>query len=86
MDHLFLPRPKHKAGNGRQANHLAEWRNIDRYPDTDAKNRASEVFQALDIMDGTATAPTMHGGIPAMRFSSEAQYLFDSWHAGLEPE
>ena len=64
--------------------HLAEWRNIDRYPDTDAKNRAFEVFQGLDTMDGAAMASTTHGGIPAMRFSFEAQGLFDTWRAGLE--
>ncbi len=64
--------------------HLAEWRNVDRYPDTDAKNRAFEVFRDLDTMDGAAVANVTGGGIPALHFSDEAQQLFDAWRAGLE--
>jgi putative DNA primase/helicase len=61
-----------------------EWVNIDRWPDTDAKNRAFEVFQALDTMDGAMVANATDGGIPALHFSDEAQQLFDAWRADLE--
>ena len=64
--------------------HLAEWRNVDRYPDTDAKNRAFEVFRDLDTMDGAAVANATDGDIPALHFSDEAQQLFNAWRAGLE--
>ena len=64
--------------------HLAEWQNVDRYPDTDAKNRAFGVFQNLDTMDGAAVVATTPGAIPAIRFSPEAQGLFDTWRAELE--
>jgi Protein of unknown function (DUF3987) len=63
-----------------------EWRNVDRWPDTDAKNRASAVFQALDALDPSAidASPDEDGGPPFLRFDPEAQDLFDSWRAGLE--
>jgi hypothetical protein len=64
----------------------AEWRNVDRWPDTTAKNRAYAIFQALDApapaeIDAT---PDEDGGPPFLRFDSEAQDLFDSWRSELE--
>ncbi len=64
----------------------ADWRNVDRWPDTTAKNRAYSVFQALDVLDPSTidTTPDEDGGPPFLRFEPEAQELFDSWRAGLE--
>ncbi|HVS72236.1 MAG TPA: DUF3987 domain-containing protein [Phycisphaerae bacterium] len=65
----------------------AEWRNIDRYPDADAKaaadtalvrlaNLTPEVVKAQrDALDRVA--------LPFLRFDDAAQMLFDAWHADL---
>ena len=56
----------------------SEWQNVDRYPDTDAKNRAFEVFQALDRLEPASIGATMEDGeIPYLRFAPDAQELFD---------
>lgn len=61
----------------------AEWKNVDRFPDTVEKNRAWEIFKALSgdipgavIEEGTA--------IPALRFSPGGQEVFDTWRHDLE--
>ena len=64
--------------------HQKEWLNVDRWPDIKAKNRAFEVFRGLDTLDAETIAPGPHDGIPALRFSPEAQGLFDNWRAELE--
>ena len=61
-----------------------EWRNVDRWPNTDAKNRAFAVFRALDELDPLGIGAVTDDGIPALRFSGEAQELFNEWRAGLE--
>ena len=59
-----------------------EWVNIDRYPDTDAKNRAYEIFKTLS---GTIPgAGQDDGAIPALRFSPDGQVIFDTWRHDLE--
>jgi hypothetical protein len=62
------------------------WRNVDRWPDTVAKNRAYEVFKRLD-----ALAPADLGAsdedeesIATVRFTEEAQEVFDRWRDELE--
>ena len=62
------------------------WRNVDRYPDGEAKNRAYAVYKALDGLDPeTCGAVAEHDGdIPAVGFSPEAQDLFDAWRDELE--
>ncbi len=60
--------------------------NIDRWPDTLAKNRAYAVFKSLAALDpGSigATAGT-DGEIPYLRFNDEAQAFFDRWRTDLE--
>ena len=67
------------------------WRNIDRYPDTAAKNTAYEVFDRLDKLNpldigaeqdtGFDGAPE---GIPFLRFAPDALDLFNEWRAALE--
>jgi len=62
-----------------------DWRNVDRYPDTTAKNRAFEVFQALDeLTPETIGAEITEDEIPGLRFAPDAQELFDEFRAQLE--
>ena len=62
------------------------WRNVDRWPDTEAKNRAYEVFKRLDALDPLAFSRADEGedGIPTVRFTDEAQVVFDRWRDELE--
>ncbi len=57
-----------------------DWHNVDRWPDTGAKNvvwRIVERIAALDI-------PHEEGEIPFTRFGPEAQEVFNEWRATLE--
>lgn len=56
------------------------WRNIDRWPDTEAKARVRRIFERLDTM----IFPATDEGIPALRFDNDAQALFDEWRTELE--
>jgi putative DNA primase/helicase len=60
--------------------------NIDRYPDARAKGTAYAVFQALDRLDPVAKGCEVDEahGVPYLRFSTEAQDLFDQWRVKLE--
>ena len=61
------------------------WRNVDRWPDTEAKNRAYEVFERLDVLDPEDLGANGEDeGIPAVRFTEEAQEVFDRWRDDLE--
>ncbi len=62
------------------------WQNVDRYPNTEAKNRAFEVFEKLDALKPEDFGATAEEGeeIPAVRFSAEAQEIFDAWRGELE--
>jgi putative DNA primase/helicase len=62
------------------------WWNVDRWPDTDAKQRAWAVFQRLDALDPTAIGaePGDGDGVPSLHFTPAAQGLFDDWRAKLE--
>jgi putative DNA primase/helicase len=59
----------------------ADWRNVDRWPDTAAKNRAFELFKHFV---GFVSDPQADDGIPFLHFDDEAQDFFDSWRADLE--
>jgi len=61
-----------------------EWENVDRYPDTEAKNCAFAVFEALDGLDPLAIGADVGGEIPSLRFAPDAQELFDEWRTKLE--
>ncbi len=62
-----------------------EWRNVDRWPETEAKNRAFKVFECLAAIDAVALgADTTDGKIPSLRFCESAQELFDEWRNELE--
>jgi putative DNA primase/helicase len=63
------------------------WCNVDRWPDGVAKQMAWEDFQKLDALDPAAVgAETEDGddGVPFLRFTPDAQGLFDDWRAQLE--
>lgn len=61
-----------------------EWVNIDRWPDTAAKNLAFETFQRLDAMP-PGTDPETGNEAPAIyRFSTEAQEMFEAWRHEFE--
>ncbi|MBM81276.1 MAG: hypothetical protein CMJ78_11880 [Planctomycetaceae bacterium] len=56
-----------------------EWRNVDRFPDTGAKESALDVYLRL------AQKPHQKdGSIPFLRFASDAQESFDDWREKLE--
>jgi putative DNA primase/helicase len=63
------------------------FRNVDRWPDTLARQRAWEVFEQLDALDPAARGAACEDaedGVPSLRFAPEAQGLFDDWRSALE--
>jgi putative DNA primase/helicase len=64
---------------------LGEWELPNRWPDNEAKNRAYEIFRFLDHLEPTTLgAEEKNDSIPALRFTPEAQQVFDAWRTGLE--
>jgi hypothetical protein len=61
-----------------------EWHNVDRWPDTEAKNKAFDLFKYLDGMTSAAVGADTSSDIPFLRFTEDAQKFFDVWRAGLE--
>ena len=62
-----------------------DWRDVDRWPDTDAKALAYATFERLDTLDPAAIGATVEdGGIPYLRFDEAAQGLFSEWRADFE--
>jgi putative DNA primase/helicase len=59
------------------------WRNVDRAPDREARERVQTLIERLDGMTGDRVDADA-GTIPAIRFSDPAQDLFDAWRASLE--
>lgn len=69
----------------------SDWKDIDRWPDTEAKNQAFEVFDRLDKLDplkaGAQQDTAFAGdpeGLPCFRFADDAQEFFQQWRAKLE--
>src|SRR5215204_4137890 len=62
------------------------WCNVDRWPDIEAKDRAYEVFKRLDALDPQDFGANSEDGegIPSVRFTDEAQEVFDRWREELE--
>ena len=67
------------------------WVDVDRWPDTHAKNRAFEVFEYLDKINplqiGAVQDKDINGepeGIPYLRFDLAALELFQGWRKDLE--
>ena len=64
---------------------FGEWRGVDRWPDSAARDRAFGVFERLASIDGAALGTeTENGSLPFLRFAPEAQDLFLAWRADLE--
>jgi putative DNA primase/helicase len=66
----------------------AEWRNVDRWPDTEAKHGAFETFSRLASLSASVIGAERDefddGGVPFLRFDDQAQEAFDAWRAELE--
>jgi hypothetical protein len=58
------------------------WRNVDRYPDTEAKNRVYEVFKKLEGLKVNEAA--IDEEVSGLRFEAGAQEVFDAWRDDLE--
>ena len=60
-----------------------EWRNVDRWPDTEARDAAFHVFARLDALTAEDVAAERDrfdpDAVPFLRFGPEAQSLFDEW-------
>jgi putative DNA primase/helicase len=63
-----------------------KWRNVDRFPDSQAKARAREVFTRLDALDPKAIGASQEEGdsVPWLRFNPDAQASFNEWRTYLE--
>jgi len=61
-----------------------EWRNVDRWPDTDAKQRAFDTFKRLDDMAPDTDPDTSEDCPKEYRFSEDAQVLFEEWRQDFE--
>jgi hypothetical protein len=64
----------------------SDWRNVDRWPNTEAKERMWQAFRFLSSVDGSIGQRDEYdsSGITFLRFTNEAQELFDEWREKLE--
>jgi putative DNA primase/helicase len=63
----------------------SNWRNIDRWPDTEAKQAAWAVFEAMHNLDPVTISAESDDQGPFLRFDKQAQNVFDDWRSELEP-
>jgi hypothetical protein len=63
-----------------------EWREVDRFPDTEARTAAFDTFQRLDVLEpcGAGCERDIYETLPFLRFDNEAQGLFGEWRVGFE--
>ncbi|MBX9793384.1 MAG: DUF3987 domain-containing protein [Burkholderiaceae bacterium] len=68
-----------------------EWREVDRWPDSEAKRRVWETFERLDILTadalGAECESDIHGerrGLPFVRFDDDAREAFGEWRSEFE--
>ena len=62
-----------------------EWENVDRFPDTGAKNAAFEVYRRLDeLLPESLSAEIVDDQPPGLRFAPDAQELFNEFRDRLE--
>lgn len=61
-----------------------EWKNVDRFPITAERERVWRIFHDLATNDTPGTTHVEHANIPALRFSPEAQEVFNHWRQELE--
>ncbi len=61
-----------------------DWREVDRWPETAARNKAFEVFSACANLEARGIgAETDEDGKPFLRFADAAQEFFYEWHGDL---
>ena len=64
---------------------LPEYTHVDQYPNTQSKNRAFAIFDALDqLTPEIAGAQCEENEAPYLRFDAEAQAIFNEWLIELE--
>jgi putative DNA primase/helicase len=63
-----------------------EWVNVDRWPNTQARQEARAIFHRLDTLDPTTLGAQQDEGEALfwLRFDPEAQDIFNDWRAKLE--
>jgi putative DNA primase/helicase len=62
-----------------------QWRNVDRFPDSDARNAARSMFQRFDMVTGATAGATPDAiGAMGLRFAPDAQADFDDWREDFE--
>lgn len=63
-----------------------DWREVDRYPDSDARLIVSQLAERLDSIspEEIGAEDDQHGGVPFLRFDADAQDLFSEWRKALE--
>jgi hypothetical protein len=63
-----------------------EWVNVDRYPDSAARQAAWGTFDRLDKLtpDDVGAVRDQFEALPFFRFDDEAQEIFDQWRGSLE--
>ena len=64
----------------------SSWRNVDRIPDSVARQRAHGIYERLDQMNAVELAAerSENDSIPYLRFDGDAQEQFDEWREKLE--
>ena len=63
------------------------WKEVDRYPDSEAKlavNQLAEYLDNLNTLMDITTESDDFSKVPYMRFDGDAQLLFSEWRANLE--
>jgi hypothetical protein len=74
------------AGLGVWPDGLSEWREVDRYANSEAKDAAWDVFERLSLLD-SAAVDAIKGSwdkVPYLNFDPAAQRIFSTWHRNLE--
>lgn len=68
-----------------------EWREVDRWPDSEGKRQTWDAFERLDLLSASASGAQfesdVHGdpcGLPFLRFDDEAREAFGEWRRGFE--
>jgi putative DNA primase/helicase len=63
----------------------ADFREVDRWPDSEARRAAFETYERLDVIDTAAIGAELEpGGIPYLRLAGAAYEAFSDWRIDLE--
>lgn len=62
------------------------WKEVDRYPDTVARETVNQLAEELDDLnpDSIGAETDKYDGVPFLRFDDAAQFVFSEWRATLE--